>query len=193
MDGAVLRSFGASVPRIHRDAWIAPGAVVVGDVEIGAGSSLWYGVVARGDVHSIRIGARTNVQDNSVIHVTQGRYACILGDEITVGHRAVVHGCTVGDGALVGIGAVVLDGARVGDGALVGAGCLVPPGLEIPARSLVVGVPGRVIRTLSDEESQIQRERTLAYVDNARAHAASGPCQVEIGEDEWSVCGPCQE
>lgn len=175
-DGALLRSFGSSVPRIHRDAWVAPGAVVVGDVEIGKDSSLWYGVVARGDVHQIRIGARTNIQDNSVIHVTQGRYACILGDEITVGHRAVVHGCTVGDGALVGIGAIVLDGARVGEGALIGAGCVVAPGTDIPPRVLVLGVPGRVVRELSDEELKLQRERTLAYVDNARAHAASGPC-----------------
>ena len=179
IDSALVRSFGSSTPRIHRDAWVAPGAVVVGDVEIGEGSSLWYGVVARGDVHSIRIGARTNIQDNSVIHVTQGRYACIMGDEITVGHRAVVHGCTIGDGALVGIGAIVLDGARVGDGALVGAGCLVPPGAKIPDRSLVLGVPGRVVRLLSDEESAVQRERTLAYVDNARAHAASGPCPMQ--------------
>jgi carbonic anhydrase/acetyltransferase-like protein (isoleucine patch superfamily) len=176
---AMVRSFGTSVPRIHRDAWLAPGAVVIGDVEIGAGSSLWYGVVARGDVHSIRIGARTNIQDNSVLHVTQGRYACILGDEITVGHRAVVHGCTIGDGALVGIGAIVLDGALVGDGSLVGAGCVVPPGAKIPPRSLVLGVPGRVVRSISDEESKLQRERTLAYVDNARAHAASGPCRAE--------------
>ena len=174
----LLRSFGSSVPRIHRDAWIAPGAVVVGDVEVGADSSLWYGVVVRGDVHHIRIGARTNIQDNSVIHVTQGRYACILGDEITVGHRAVVHGCTIGDGALVGIGAIVLDGAQVGEDALIGAGCVVPPGVNIPPRSLVLGVPGRVVRSLSDEETRLQRERTLAYVDNARAHAASGPCSM---------------
>ncbi len=174
----LLRRFGSSVPRIHRDAWIAPGAVVVGDVEIGADSSLWYGVVVRGDVHQIRIGARTNIQDNSVIHVTQGRYACILGDEITVGHRAVVHGCTIGDGALVGIGAIVLDGAQVGEEALIGAGCVVPPGVNIPPRSLVLGVPGRVVRSLSDEETQLQRERTLAYVDNARAHAASRPCSM---------------
>jgi carbonic anhydrase/acetyltransferase-like protein (isoleucine patch superfamily) len=175
-DSALVRSFGSSVPRIHRDAWIAPGAVVVGDVEIGVDSSLWYGVVARGDVHRIRIGARTNVQDNSVLHVTKGRHACILGDEITVGHRAVVHGCTIGDRALVGIGAIVLDGAQVGDGALVGAGCLVPPGAKIPARSLVLGVPGRVVRTLSDDESEAQLRRTLEYVDNARAHAASRVC-----------------
>jgi carbonic anhydrase/acetyltransferase-like protein (isoleucine patch superfamily) len=178
-DSALVRSFGSSRPRIHQAAWLAPGSVVVGDVEIGADSSLWYGVVARGDVHSIRIGARTNIQDNSVLHVTQGRHACILGDEITVGHRAVVHGCTIGDGALVGIGAIVLDGARVGEGALVGAGALVPPGAQIPDRSLVLGIPGRVVRLLSDVESATQLERTLAYVQNARAHAASGTCSLQ--------------
>jgi carbonic anhydrase/acetyltransferase-like protein (isoleucine patch superfamily) len=182
IDSPLVRSFGPSRPRIHCDAWLAPGAVVVGDVEIGPDSSLWYGVVARGDVHSIRIGARTNIQDNSVLHVTKGRFACILGDEITVGHRAVVHGCTIGDGALVGIGAVVLDGARVGEGALIGAGCVVAPGTEVPARGLVMGVPGRFVRWLSDEESALQRERTLAYVDNARAHAASGPCSMQEAE-----------
>ncbi len=102
------------LPRIDPSAWVAPGAVVVGDVEIGRDSSVWYGSVVRGDVHFVRIGARTNIQDNCVLHVTRDRFACEVGDEVTVGHRAVVHGCRVGDGALVGIGAIVLDGARVG-------------------------------------------------------------------------------
>ncbi len=183
LDSPLVRSFGSLLPRIHRDAWLAPGAVVVGDVEIGADSSLWYGVVVRGDVHHIRIGARSNVQDSSVLHVTQGRFPCIVGDEVTVGHRAVVHGCTIGDGALIGIGAVVLDGAHVGEGALVGAGSIVTPGTKVPARGLVVGVPGRFVRWLSDEERALQRERTLAYVDNARAHAASGPCPIQEADE----------
>ena len=120
--GAIVRAFAGVWPRIHPDAWIAPGAVVVGDVEIGADSSLWYGSVLRGDVHGIRVGARSNLQDGCVLHVTRDRFACVLGDEVTVGHRAVVHGCRVGDGALIGIGAIVLDGAEVGAGALIGAG-----------------------------------------------------------------------
>src|SRR5574342_517288 len=117
-------------------AGIAPGAVVVGDVEIGPESSLWYGSVVRGDVHRIRIGARSNLQDGCVLHVTRDRFACVLGDEVTVGHRAVVHGCRVGDGALIGIGAIVLDGARVGEEALVGAGAVVAPGSVVPAGAL---------------------------------------------------------
>jgi carbonic anhydrase/acetyltransferase-like protein (isoleucine patch superfamily) len=148
--------------------------VVIGDVEIGPDSSLWYGTVVRGDVHEIRIGARTNLQDQCVVHVTRGRFATHIGDEVTVGHRAVVHGCTVEEGALIGIAAVVLDGARVGAEALVGAGALVPPGMQVPERSLVLGVPARVVRSLSADERELQRQRALEYVETARGHASAG-------------------
>jgi carbonic anhydrase/acetyltransferase-like protein (isoleucine patch superfamily) len=171
--GAIIRSYAGVWPRIHPEAWIAPGAVVVGDVEMGADSSLWYGAVLRGDVHAIRIGARSNLQDGCILHVTQGRFACLLGDEVTVGHRAVVHGCRVGDGALIGIGAIVLDGAEVGAGALIGAGALVTPGTRIPERWLALGAPARPVRELTAEEQEEQRARTLAYVDTARRHRAS--------------------
>jgi carbonic anhydrase/acetyltransferase-like protein (isoleucine patch superfamily) len=156
---------------------VAPGAVVVGDVEIGPDASVWYGTVVRGDVHSVHIGARTNIQDNCVLHVTRERFACWVGEEVTVGHRAVVHGCRVGDGALVGIGAIVLDGATVGEGALVGAGAVVSPGTTIEAGGLALGVPARVVRRVTDEERELQRRRTLDYVETARAHARedSGP------------------
>ncbi len=159
-------------PRIHPDAWIAPGAVVVGDVEIGPDSSVWYASVLRGDVHAVRVGARTNLQDGCVVHVTRDRFACVLGDEVTIGHRAVVHGCRIGDGALVGIGAIVLDGAIIGAGALIGAGAVVTPGTVIPERWLALGTPARPVRELSDEELAEQRARTLAYVDTARTHRA---------------------
>lgn len=145
--------------------------MVIGDVEIGPDSSLWYGTVVRGDVHEIRIGARTNLQDQCVVHVTRDRFATHIGDEVTVGHRAVVHGCTVGEGALIGIAAVVLDGARVGAEALVGAGALVPPGMQVPERTLVLGVPARVVRLLTAEERALQRQRALEYVETARGHA----------------------
>jgi carbonic anhydrase/acetyltransferase-like protein (isoleucine patch superfamily) len=161
-------------PRVHCDAWIAPGAMVIGDVEIGAESSVWFGAVVRGDIHSIRIGARTNLQDHCVVHVTRNLYPTRIGDEVTVGHRATVHGCTVGDGALVGIGAVVLDGAEIGEEALVAAGALVPPGAVVPPRTLVVGTPARVRRELSPAEIKEQRARALAYVQDARAYAAEG-------------------
>jgi carbonic anhydrase/acetyltransferase-like protein (isoleucine patch superfamily) len=150
---------------------VAPGAVVVGDVEIGPDSSIWYGSIVRGDVHRVRVGARSNVQDNCVLHVTRDRFACEVGDEVTIGHRAVVHGCVVGDGALVGIGAVVLDGARVGEGALVAAGALVAPGVRIEPGGLALGIPARVVRSVTDEERELQRRRTLDYVVTARAHA----------------------
>jgi carbonic anhydrase/acetyltransferase-like protein (isoleucine patch superfamily) len=171
--GAIVRSYDGCFPKIADSAWVAPGAVVVGDVEIGEDSSVWYGVVLRGDVHQIRIGPRTNLQDGAVVHVTAGRFGTTVGAEVTVGHRAVVHGCYVGDGALIGIGAIVLDGASVGPGALVAAGAVVPPGAEIPGGSLAVGTPARVVRSLSEDERELQRQRTLTYVETARKHAAA--------------------
>ncbi len=159
-------------PRIDPTAWVAPGTTLIGDLEIGPDSSVWYGCVLRADVHRIRIGARTNLQDLCVVHVTKDRFPTEIGDEVTVGHRAVVHGCRVGDGALIGIGAVVLDGATVGSGALVGAGALVTPGTEIPEATLALGAPARPVRELAAEERAVQRERTLRYVETARLHAA---------------------
>ncbi len=160
-----------SHPRIDESAWVAPGAAVIGEVELGAETSVWYACVLRGDVHHIRVGQRSNVQDGAVLHVTRDRHPTEVGDEVTIGHRAVVHGCRVGDGALIGIGAVVLDGARVGDEALVAAGAVVAPGAEVPPRTLVVGTPARPVRELRADELALQRERTLSYVTLAREHA----------------------
>jgi len=179
--GPIVRAFGDATPRIAPSAWLAPGAVVVGDVEIGEDSSIWYAAVVRGDVHQIRIGARSNVQDGAVVHVTRGRFATSIGDEVTVGHQAVVHGCVVGDGALIGIGAIVLDGARVGEGALVGAGAVVTPGSEVEAYGVALGTPARVVRILDDSERRAQRERTLSYVDTAREHA-----EASRQSEEWA-------
>ena len=170
--GAIIRPFAERSPRIDADAWVAPGAVVVGDVEIGADSSVWYGAVIRADVHFVRIGARTNLQDRSVVHVTRDRHPCLIGDEVTVGHGATVHGCTVCDGALIGIGAIVLDGAWVGEGATVGAGAVVTPGTKIEPGQLAIGIPARTVRALREDELATQRAQTLAYVETARAHAA---------------------
>lgn len=158
-------------PRIHADAWIAPGATLIGDVEIGAETSVWFGAVVRGDFHWIRVGARTNLQDACVVHVTRDRFPAWIGDEVTVGHGATVHGCRVGDGALVGIGAVVLDGAEVGEEALVAAGALVPPGGCVPPRTLVAGAPARAVRVLTPDELVEQRERALGYARDAREYA----------------------
>ncbi len=170
---AIVRSFEGHEPRISPSAWIAPGAVVVGDVEIGPDSSVWYGAVVRGDLHKIRIGARTNIQDQATIHVTRDRFPSLIGDEVTVGHRAVVHGCTVGSGALIGIGAIVLDGAEIGEGSWVAARAVVTPGSKVPAHQLVVGVPAQVVRKLSDAERELQLQRTLGYVETAGKHAAA--------------------
>jgi len=173
--GAILRAYAGLVPRIDPSAWIAPGAVVVGDVEIGPESSIWYGSVLRGDVHRIQLGARSNVQDQCTVHVTRDRHATWIGDDVTVGHRAVIHGCRIEHGALVGIGAIVLDGAVVGPGALIAAGSVVTPGSVIPGGMLALGIPARPVRSLSEEESHLQLERTRTYVETARRHAGSGP------------------
>jgi len=143
---------------------------VVGDVEIGRDSSVWYGCVLRADVNAIRLGARTNVQDLSVLHVTTDRFPCEVGDEVTIGHRAVVHGCSIGDGALVGIGSVVLDGAALGALAWLAAGALLAPGAAIAPRMLALGTPARPARALRDDELAEQRERTLEYVRTASRH-----------------------
>ncbi len=139
-------------PKIHETSWIAPTADVIGEVEIGAQSSLWFQVVARGDVNWIKIGSRTNIQDHSMIHVTRGSSPCSIGDEVTVGHRAMIHGCKIGNRVLVGMGAIILDDAEIGDDCIIGAGALVTKGVKIPPGSLVVGSPGKVLRPLKPEE-----------------------------------------
>ncbi|HEY8122203.1 MAG TPA: gamma carbonic anhydrase family protein [Myxococcota bacterium] len=171
--GARILPYQGRWPRVDPSAWVAPGATVVGDVEIGRESSVWYGCVLRGDVHEIRVGARTNLQDLCVLHVTKDRFPCVVGDEVTVGHRAVVHGCRVADGALVGIGAVVLDGAELGALAWLAAGALLAPGVAIAPRTLAVGAPAKPVRELRAEELAEQRERTLEYVRTAARHRAS--------------------
>lgn len=146
--------FADSEPRLGRRVFLAPSAVVTGDVEVGDDASFWFHTVARGDVHWIRIGARTNVQDGSVLHVSHETHPLTLGAGVVVGHAAVLHGCTIEDGALIGIGARVLDGAVVEAGAQVGAGAVVTPGQRIPAGHLALGLPAKVVRPLSERESQ---------------------------------------
>lgn len=159
-----LVSYRGIEPRIHDSVFLAPSVTVVGDVEIGDASSLWFGVVVRGDVEPIRIGRRTNLQDLVVVHVTGGRWRATIGDGVTAGHRAVLHGCTIHDDCLIGIGAIVLDGAEVGPESIVAAGALVSPGMRVPPRTLVRGVPARVARELSREEVESIRESAANYV-----------------------------
>jgi carbonic anhydrase/acetyltransferase-like protein (isoleucine patch superfamily) len=148
----MISPFRGKVPQVHPSAFIAESADVIGDVVIGVEASVWFNCVVRGDVFYIRIGDRTNVQDGTVIHVTNGRHATILEDKVTVGHNATLHGCYVETGSLIGIGAILMDDVRVGERSLVAAGSLLTPGMKIPARSLVMGAPARVKRPLTDEE-----------------------------------------
>ncbi len=148
----MIRPFRGIRPQIHPTAFIEESAQVVGDVVVGAQSSVWFGAVVRGDVYHIRIGERTNIQDGTVVHVTNGTHATILEDEVTVGHNVTLHGCHVERGCLVGIGSIVMDACRVGERSLVAAGALLSPGTVVPPRSLVMGVPARVKRPLTDEE-----------------------------------------
>ena len=148
----MIRPFRGTYPQIHPTAFIEESAQVIGDVHVGERSSVWFNAVVRGDVYHIRIGDRTNVQDGTVIHVTNGRHATVLEDEVTVGHNVTLHGCHIGRGCLVGMGAVVMDEVRVGERSIIAAGALVSPGTIVPPRSLVLGVPARVRRPLTDEE-----------------------------------------
>ena len=149
---------------IDESVFIAPGAAIIGDVRIDAHSSVWYNAVLRGDMDSISIGPRTNVQDGAVLHVDAGA-PCLIGAGVTIGHRAVVHGALIEDDVLIGIGAIVLDGARIGHDSLVGAGSLVTGHSVIPPRSMVLGVPGRVVRQLTAEEVQSIRTAAEHYVE----------------------------
>ncbi len=165
-------------PRLGERVFLAPGAVVTGDIEAGDDVSFWFHTVARGDVNRIRIGARTNVQDGAVLHVTHDTHPLVIGDGVVIGHAAVVHGCTLEDGVLVGIGARVLDGAVVESGAQIGAGAVVAPGHRIPAHQLALGVPARVARPLSDaERANIPAivERYVRLKDQYREALAAEP------------------
>ena len=157
-------------PTLGNGVFVAPTASVIGDVVIGDGSSLWFGTVARGDVFPIRIGARSNVQDNAVIHVTGGKAATTIGDDVTIGHLALIHGCTIGNRCLIGMGSILLDGAVIEDDCLVAAGSLVPPRMRIPARSLVMGRPAKVVRVLETADLEHIREAGALYVGYAREY-----------------------
>jgi carbonic anhydrase/acetyltransferase-like protein (isoleucine patch superfamily) len=160
-----------SRPLVAEGVFIAPGAVVVGAVELGAESSIWFGSVLRGDINRILVGAQSNVQDGSVLHVSDD-HACVLGERVTVGHRAVVHACTVEDEVLVGMGAVILDGARIGARSVIAAGALVTKNMQVPPGSLVMGSPAKVVRALTAEEQAANARLALKYVEVSRRYLA---------------------
>ena len=158
----MVRPYRGVLPRIAASAYIDASAQIVGDVVVGERSSVWLNVSIRGDVNHIRIGNETSIQDNTVLHVDHMVFPCIIGNRVTVGHSAVLHGCEVEDGVLIGIGAIVLNGAKIRSGAVVAAGALVPEGMEVPANSLVMGAPAKVRR----EVTQAERERFEKNCDN---------------------------
>jgi len=149
----VLRAFRSIFPTVDDSAFVDQSAQVIGDVHIGAESSVWMNVVIRGDVHYIRIGARTNVQDGTVVHVMRNTHPTVIGDDVTIGHAAVIHGCTIEDQCLIGMGAILLNGCRVGTGSIVAAGSLLPEKMVVPPGSLVMGSPAKVRRSLTADES----------------------------------------
>jgi carbonic anhydrase/acetyltransferase-like protein (isoleucine patch superfamily) len=158
----VLRPFRSILPLVHPSAYIDSSAQVIGDVQVGPESSVWMNVVIRGDVNVIRIGARTNIQDLTMVHVMRETHPTVIGDDVTVGHSAVVHGTTIEDRCLIGMGAILLNGSRIGSGSIVAAGALVPEGMVVPPGSMVMGLPGKVTRRLTpDEDASIKW-----YADN---------------------------
>jgi carbonic anhydrase/acetyltransferase-like protein (isoleucine patch superfamily) len=160
------------VPAVHPDAFVADGARVIGAVALGERASVWYNAVVRGDVARVSIGPCSNIQDNVSVHV-DGSHPADIGEYVSIGHNAVVHGCTIGDGSLIGMGSVVLSGAVIGAGSLVAAGAVVLEGTEIPPRSLVAGVPAKVRRELTDDEVAGLRDNAERYLANAERHAAA--------------------
>lgn len=162
----MIRPYRGILPRIHATAFIDDSAQVIGDVEIGEESSVWMSVVIRGDVNWIRIGRRSNVQDGTVVHVMTRTHPTTIGDNVTIGHGAIVHGCTIEDQCLIGMGAILLNGATVGTGSIVAAGALLVEGMQVPPRSLVMGSPGKVKRALTDAEVtdvQAYADRYVGY------------------------------
>ena len=169
----MIKQFLNKSPIIDETAFVAEDVVIVGDVEIGQESSIWFNSVVRGDVNYIRIGKRTNIQDSSVLHVTTDTHPLIVGDDVTVGHRAILHGCTIKDRVLVGMGAIVLDGAVLEHDTLIAAGSVVPPGAKIPSGKLVMGVPGKIKRDLSTKEIEEIKKSAENYVINSKKYMVS--------------------
>jgi carbonic anhydrase/acetyltransferase-like protein (isoleucine patch superfamily) len=154
---------------IDPTAFIAPGAIVLGDVHLGAESSVWYNAVLRGDTDRITIGDQTNIQDLTMIHADEG-VPCTVGNRVTVGHRVILHGCTIEDDCLIGMGAIILNGVRVGRGSIIGAGAVVLEGMEIPPSSLVVGLPAKIVRPVDEETASRLEHGWRHYIEQARRH-----------------------
>jgi gamma-carbonic anhydrase len=165
----MIKNYFEKLPRIHTETFVADSADIIGDVEIGEGTSIWYGAVLRGDMNSIRIGKNTNVQDGAVIH-NDSNAPAIIGDNVTIGHNAIVHGAVLKNNCLVGMGAVILNNAIVNENCIIGAGAIVTQGKEIPEGSLVLGAPAKVVRSLTPEEIEAIQESSRIYVGLSEGH-----------------------
>jgi carbonic anhydrase/acetyltransferase-like protein (isoleucine patch superfamily) len=164
-----LFAFDGASPSIDQSAFVAPGAIVIGRVSIGRESSVWFQCVVRGDINAVTIGNQTNIQDGCLLHVTH-RHALVVRDRVTVGHGAILHGCDIGSDSLIAMGAIVLDGAVIGEHSLVAAGSLVPPNMQVPPGSLVMGVPGKVVRQLSPEDKDRLMKGWQNYIGYAQSY-----------------------
>ncbi len=160
-------------PKADDTVFIEDSARVIGDVTIGEYSSVWFNAVVRGDVHYIMIGSRTNVQDNCTLHVTNGTYPLVIGNDVTIGHNVVLHGCTIGDRCLIGMGSIILDNAEVGEDSIIGAGALVTEGMKVPPGSLVVGLPGKVIRQVRPDEKERILKSARNYIEYASDYTSN--------------------
>lgn len=174
----MLLSFNNKNPKIHQTAFVAPNATIIGDVEIGEGSSIWFQTVVRGDVNSIRIGKRTNIQDLSMVHVSTAEGPApaetVIGDDVTIGHRVIVHGCTIGNGSLIGMGSIVMDHVEVGEKSVIGAGSLVTEKTKIPPGHLAFGRPAKVVRPLTEQELALMPYLSQHYAKLAENYRKQG-------------------
>lgn len=166
----MIKGYRGKKPSLGKGAFVADGTIIVGDVRIGEGSSIWYGTVIRGDVDRIVIGRFTNIQDGCMIHCDQG-IPTIIGDYVTVGHSAVLHGCKIADNCLIGMGATVMDGVEIGEHSIIGAGALIPPYKKIPPGSVVMGFPGKIVRNTTDREREDIRKSAESYMGLSEEHS----------------------
>ena len=180
MPGSTVIPYKGQQPTLHTGVFLATGAHIIGDVTLAEDVSVWFNTVIRGDCHYVTVGARTNIQDGAVIHVTQGEAPTIIGSDVTIGHGAVIHGCTIKDMSLIGMGAIILDGAVIQEESLVAAGSLVPPGKTYPPRSLIKGSPAKVARSLTDQEVLELKESVAHYLDYKSNYVPSSATETNL-------------
>ena len=166
----MIKKFRGKIPTIPQSCYVSESVDIIGDVHLGEEVNIWFGTVIRGDMNIVKIGSRTNIQDNSTIHVTTDIAPTIIGSGVTIGHNAIIHGCTIEDNCLIGMGSIIMDEAIIGEGSLIGAGAVVPPNMIIPPKSLVVGLPATIVRNVNEAETEEILERAQHYIDFANEY-----------------------